>query len=470
MSKKVRQTVLPFKLEMTEKEDQLTSLGGLPLLHELFRKLKLPRVIRRRLKIKTRGWKEWELLEVLVALAAAGGEHMDDMSILQSDKGYQKVIGKKGLPSSKAVERFLKRFHDEGKCRRPEGVTAWVPAESKALNGLGTISRHIARMLIKASGLETVTIENDATVVFSHKEEALGTYKGGIGYMPVIGSIAELGIVIADEFRDGNVPPAFEIKRFFKECEKALPETVKHIRTRLDGAYYNHDFMKYLEGREIKYTITAEKRNGLMRWIKALPDTAWKPLMKITDRGTVATNREWTEIDWVSANGTRKKMKERTKRYLVTRKVQHQWEMFQERAIEVVKEADRYEAIATNMDWQGDRLIRWHYERGGSIEQMNDRIKNDVAGGTLPCGEFGANAAWWRIQCIALNLIRTLQLHVLPEEFSNCRLKKLRLWIFCIAGKVIETGRQIILKLTHGHPSFEMYRDARIRIARLEFA
>lgn len=469
MQSKLRQTVLPFKLEMTEKEDQLTSLGGLPLLHELFRKMNLPRVIRRTLKLKTKGWKEWEIIEALIALVAAGGEHMDDMRILLSEKGYQKAIGKKGFPSAKAVGRFLKRFHDDKKCKRPKGEGSWVPVESKPLKGLNKVNRYIVKKLIEASGLTTVTIENDAMEVYSQKEGALGTYKGGVGYMPVIGAVAELGIVIGDEFRDGNVSPAFEVKRFFKECQKSLPKSVKKVRTRLDGAYYNHDLMNYLEKEKIDYTITAEKHAGFMRWIEAIPASEWKPLMKVTEKGLVPSGREWAQLDWVSANGTRKKMKKHTRRYLVTRKTQHQWELFCDRAVEGLKKSDRYEVIVTNMKWQGDRLIRWHYERAGSIEHMNDRIKNDVAGGVLPCGEFGANAAWWRIQCIALNLIRALQLHVLPEELSQCRLKRLRFLLFCIAGKVVKTGRQIILKLTNGHPSFAMYREARRLIASLEF-
>ena len=140
-------------------------------------------------------------------------------------------------------------------------------------------------------------------------------------------------------------------------------------------------------------------------------------------------------------------------------------ELYKDNAIEEAALKERYEVIVTNMDWEGDRLIRWHYERGGTIEHVNKQVKSDVAGGMLPCGEFGANAAWWRLQCIAHNLVRALQLHALPEEFSRCRLKKLRLWLINIAGRVIESGRQVILKLTQGHPSFEIYREARRLIA-----
>ena len=39
------QTVLPFKLEKLDSDAEVTGLAGLPLVHELFRKLGLPRLI-----------------------------------------------------------------------------------------------------------------------------------------------------------------------------------------------------------------------------------------------------------------------------------------------------------------------------------------------------------------------------------------------------------------------------------------
>lgn len=470
MLRTISQTVLPFKLENSERDDDLTGFAGLPLMHELFLRMGLPKLTRKFVRVKERGWKESDIIESLVALALAGGEHMEDIDMLLADKAYQKVIGKKGLPSSKAIERFLKRFHNEGKRKKPSNAPCFVPEENDALAGLGLVNRHIARRMIEMSGLETVTIENDATAVFSQKQQAMGTYKGSTGYMPVVGAIAELGIVICDEFRDGNVAPAFEIKRFFKNCEKAIPPTVKRIRTRLDGAYYNHDFIEYLNRHKIGFTITAEKREGIIRWIEAIPETGWKPLLKPTDAGWIETGREWAELNWVSAGGTRKTMAKRAYRYIVTRKSAVQWELFQDTTHGEAQKNDRYEVIVTNMDWEGDRLVRWHYERGGSIEHGHDRIKNDLAGGVLPCAEFGANAAWWRIQCMAWNMVRALQIHALPEDLTNCHLKKLRLRILCIAGRVIRHARNIILRLTSNHPSFEIYRTARIKIASLAFS
>jgi len=86
----------------------------------------------------------------------------------------------------------------------------------------------------------------------------------------------------------------------------------------------------------------------------------------------------------------------------------------------------------------------------------------------MPCAEFGANAAWFRINCLAWNMIRILQLETLPKGYQSCYLKKLRLWLFNVAGRVIETGHQVILKLSGCRETFEIYQQAREKIAALE--
>ena len=59
-------------------------------------------------------------------------------------------------------------------------------------------------------------------------------------------------------------------------------------------------------------------------------------------------------------------------------------------------------AVATNLwDWDAKKLLDWHREKAGSIEAAHDVIKNELAGGVLPCARFGSNAAWMRLAVIA---------------------------------------------------------------------
>ena len=50
------------------------------------------------------------------------------------------------------------------------------------------------------------TVDQDTTIIESRKREALATYEGEGGYQPMLTVWAEMNLVLADQFRDGNVP------------------------------------------------------------------------------------------------------------------------------------------------------------------------------------------------------------------------------------------------------------------------
>ena len=49
--------------------------------------------------------------------------------------------------------------------------------------------------------------------------------------------------------------------------------------------------------------------------------------------------------------------------------------------------------ILTGMQWDGHELIEWHCKRCGRSEQAHSVMKEDLAGGALPNGDFGENVA-----------------------------------------------------------------------------
>ena len=82
-----------------------------------------------------------------------------------------------------------------GGARRGRAV-ARADAGQPAAGGLaaGTVPQAVA------------TLDVDATILESQKRSALPTYDGRSGYQPVVALWAEQDVILADEFRDGNVP------------------------------------------------------------------------------------------------------------------------------------------------------------------------------------------------------------------------------------------------------------------------
>lgn len=83
---------------------------------------------------------------------------------------------------------------------------------------------------------KTVTLDIDATLLASKNQNAQWIYKECTGYMPMVGHIAQMGQVVATDFREGNVAPATNNLAFIHQCEAALPEGVGVSAIRIDAA------------------------------------------------------------------------------------------------------------------------------------------------------------------------------------------------------------------------------------------
>ena len=123
--------------------------------------------------------------------------------------------------------------------------------------------------------------------------------------------------------------------------------------------------------------------------------------------------------------------------------------------------------LVTNMDWDGEKLIRWHYKRCGKSEEAHSVMKEDLAGGKLPSGDFGENAAWWWIMVLALNLNQAMKALVLGKNWICKRMKAIRFSLINLPARVMERSRQLFVRLAKNHPSFEWLLEIRARIAAL---
>ena len=115
--------------------------------------------------------------------------------------------------------------------------------------------------------------------------------------------------------------------------------------------------------------------------------------------------------------------------------------------------------VVTNRDMPGDEVIRWYRERCGKSEEAHSIMKEDLAGGKLPSGLFGANAAWWQIMILAFNLNSAMKRLVLGGIWVNLRMKAIRFWLINVPGRVLTHARSLVVRLVGGHPSNEVLLD-----------
>lgn len=123
--------------------------------------------------------------------------------------------------------------------------------------------------------------------------------------------------------------------------------------------------------------------------------------------------------------------------------------------------------LVTNRDLPGEEVIQWLRQRCGKSEEAHGVMKEDLAGGKLPSGDFGENAAWWGITVLAFNLNVAMQRLVLGEGWLGKRLKAMRFGLISLAGRVVKHARGLYLRLSGSHPGQELLLEARRRILAL---
>jgi hypothetical protein len=432
--------------------ETLTAMGGVPLVVQTFRSLGLPASVRQHVRVKQRerGYDEAEMVESFVILNAVGGECFEDFQRLREDPGLSEMIGH-GIPSPEAARKFLYQFHEQDKIkeaqqRRSGDEIAYIPEESEALAGLGRVNRDLVEELGRRCPDQRIaTVDQDATVIESRKQEALRTYEGERGYQPMLALWAEMNVVLADEFRDGNVPAMMNPLAVAKKAFAALPETVTTYYYRGDSACHESDLIQWLrdENREggprgrIGFVISARMSEALHKAIGKVPEEAWEPYGK-PDPVEI---RECAEVSFVPGEKSEHKDTQPL-RYIAIRIRQRQENLFADGS------RVKHFAVVTNIgEWKAGRLIEWHREKAGSIEAVHDVLKNELAAGVMPSKYFGTNAAWLRLAVIAHNVLTALKRLALPAELLNARPKRLRFLIFHTPGRLVHHARRIVLRL-----------------------
>jgi hypothetical protein len=209
---------LLFEVDPEPLPETLTALGGVPLVVQAFRSLGLPALVKEHVRIKERqrGYDEATLVESFVIRNAVGGECIDDFVRLGEDAGLSEMAGHP-IPSPSVARKFLYEFHEEAKIeeakqrRTPEQI-AYIPEETEPLVGLGVVNRELVRELGRRCPEQRIaTVDQDATIIESRKQEALRAYQGERGYQPMLAVWAEMNGVLADEFRDGNAARTFRV-------------------------------------------------------------------------------------------------------------------------------------------------------------------------------------------------------------------------------------------------------------------
>ena len=362
-----------------------------------------------------------------------------------------------------------------------EAHRAFIPAPNGAMKGLRKVNADLVGFAQSRSPQTEATLDMDATLVETRKQEALPSYKKYRAYQPLITYWSEAELIVHSEFRDGNVPAGHQQLRVLIEALGRLPAGVEKVMLRSDTAGYQRELLRYCaEGGDerfgvIEFAVGVDVTTEFRRAVSEVAEQDWQTLYRKVGEHRVDTGQQWADVNFVP-NWIGHSKNSPEYRFIATRErlieqplpgMEGQMEL----PFPAMELSNRgwYKVfgVVTNRSIAADELIWWSRQRCGKGEEVHSVLKSDLAGGRLPSGLFGANAAWWAISVLAFNLNSAMKRLVLGEQWVGKRLKAVRFALIALPGRVMRHARRLIIRLARGHPSYELLLRARQRILAL---
>ncbi len=465
----IHQKPVHFKLEVSKKDSPITSFAGLALVRETLKRLGLIAEMKT-FCLKQAGYADEIVIEALVLLLASGGRSFSDWEYLCKEEGFVRFFNP--CPSVDTLERYLRRLKLEVPERKkekqysgPESIkkqkskkknfgdkkveNAEIEENSGQVGYSFTLEKLQSLLIQKAYALagspKVLTADIDSTITHSHNQEALWAYDNEKGYQPMMVFCPELGLILAHEFRDGNVSAKEGYDRLFARCQQMFPKVKWKLRS--DSAAYQLEWLDEISVSSIYY-ITARRCDNMLSMAKN--EKSWKSLIK----DGVITEQEYCELSYVASFSSQEQLKKRrTQKFIGIRKKRKQ--------VDLIEGEYSYQVIVTN-DTSPDlnKIIQIHRARCGSIEFANAEIKNGCGMNHIPSNEFKVNAAWFSLGVLTHNLLKLIQTHLLPEKMRKVEIKTLRFRLMRLAALVIKKAKQTILRFSRDHPAYNIYHYA----------
>lgn len=355
-------------------------------------------------------------------------------------------------------------------------ATAWRVLDSIDAAAAERINRARAkaRATAWAAGARPswIVLDIDSTLITAHsdKEQAAPTYKGGFGFHPIACFLDQTNEALAGILRPGNAGSGTAadhiavldqaLSQLPAKTKTADPVNGEWMLVRGDSAACSHEFLDAVRDRGLEFsvgfTLTADVRDAVLK----IPEKQWIPAIT-QDPGEEREGAWVAEITdsldlsrWPAGS-----------RVIVRRERAHPGAQL------TFTDADghRFQAFAADSP---DADIVFLEARHRGHARVEDRIRTAKDSGmrNLPFGEFARNQAWLGLVLLSADLVAWCQRLLLDGELRHAEPKRLRYTLWHCAGRLVRTGRRIILRLQDTWPWTKQLVAAFDRLRAIDFA
>jgi hypothetical protein len=465
----VNRSPRPGNVEIRADDPTLTSHAGLLLTGELAARTglvaRLDRVIDavRPFKVRRRGRSGGELLVALAELMVVGGDHLLHLDGLREDEAGAELRAVGEVPAPTTAGQLMRRLSAR-QCQAAVTEAARVGEEVDRQLGLTT------------SGPVTLDLDSfDSEVYGRSKQGAAFNHRGQRCYDTQLATWAERRRILAAELRSGNLnehPTAITVLR---RALKALPAEHGPVRARMDSGFESAAIFEELRRRGVGFTCSLKRTPSLHQVRLAISSRAWRPALQMPQAEIAETtyaHQGWRheplrlivrrvrvpvdELSWDPRSRRRRTVPKAQLALALAGRVEYVY---------------AYSFILTDLDGDAAEIELWHRQRA----QIEERVKEAKLGDGLlhfPLGTLDANRAWQTAGVIAHNLVALLsavltkvnhrrlheQLAQSPEppprpaaaRVAAHNTKLVRRWLLAVPGRILHSGRRVILRLARG--------------------
>ncbi len=414
-------TILPFIIEKTK--EKLTDRGALALIDEFITAVGLKEQIEETFPKpgSGRGIAGFNYIRSLLFHFIDGGRYLEDIYNLKNDKGFCELIRMPHIPTPDAVGDWLRRCGERG----------YVKHLTRSVDFL-------VKAYLKNSSCKDYTFDVDATHIKSEKGDAELNYKGFHGYHPMLGFLSDRSdepVCSYVKFRQGNASAQTDILESLKHTSSLLSKKKRIKFFRSDSAAYQAEIINHCHDEGIKYTITADLDESVLESVSTIKPVAWR--VHYDRKDGFRTNREYAETVHTMQKSNH------SFRLIVIRELIEQLPLFEG------FDKYKYHCIITNIspEEMDSQCVIWHHNGRGNAERFIEDVKYGLNLRYVPCGQFEANNAYFIIGIMAYNLIKLMQISVLPARWRKSAISTIKRRLLRLVAKVINKSRVPRLKL-----------------------
>lgn len=424
----------PRKLRVSADAIGLTQFGGVALIEQFFQRIGLQGALWRHVRFAQRNhrYSISESLKALLYPLLLGLGRIETTEPLRYNGVFHSLAGLPGYPDATTLRRFLERLARAGRS--------------------GLLKLHDAWRTAMLGGLARVIFDLDSTVltVYGRQERAAVGYnpkkRGRPSYLPLLCFEGGTQDCWEGSYHAGNVSVTTITIPLLARAFAKLPESIREVRVRADGAFFDHEIIEFIEQKRGFYATVARLTRPLKNRLLGLR-------YRRISSGVWAAEFRYCPHGWPGP-----------RRFIVIRRPvpeepSAQLHLFQ-------RGGYSYQVLVTNLSLTPLNLWRFYNQRARA-ELIIRELKDAYALGKIPTQDFLANEVFFQIVLLAYNLLNWFKRLCVPPHLERATLPRLRQQLFLVPAQLVRPGGVLTLRLAPSYAYAADFLETLRRIRRL---